>query len=237
VEIYLFRVDWLHSVDQGVGADLAGNVFEVLLPKLPGGNKAEKTMALNDKVQGFYKRNGTLDRIKDFNVNSFKRASATQPAKLKGCSAACVRAIIPFVQELADELCDDEVPQEKAIKSACKHLQFCYQALAKSSAACRDEALYSSSQAFALQFQALHLAGDGVQFRSKPKMHIFLELCSQPGVVPNGFWCYRDEDFGGPIARQSKMKGSWKNLTAYSGHAFDMFFMKNEIPGIVEVTV
>ena len=31
----LFRVDWLHAVDQGVGADFAGGAFEALLPKLP----------------------------------------------------------------------------------------------------------------------------------------------------------------------------------------------------------
>ena len=98
METYLFRVDWLHSVDQGVGADLARNVFEVLLPKLPGGNKRERCSALNDKLQAFYERNGTLDKIKSLDVNSFKRASATQPAKLKGCSAATVRAIIPFVK-------------------------------------------------------------------------------------------------------------------------------------------
>ena len=144
--------------------------------------------------------------------------------------------MIPFVQKLTEKLCDDSVPHEAAIKLAAKHLAHCYQALAQSSAPCRDEALYHSSQAFALQFHALHLVGDGVSWRSKPKMHLFLELCSQPGVRPNAFWCYRDEDFGGPIARQNKMRGRWRDLAAYSGHAFDMFCMKNPVPRIVAVT-
>ena len=39
VETYLFRVDWLHAVDAGVGADFAGNVFEAMLPKLPGSSQ------------------------------------------------------------------------------------------------------------------------------------------------------------------------------------------------------
>ena len=236
VETYLFRVDWLHSVDQGVGADFAGNVFEAMLPKLPGTNQEARCHALNDKIQAFYTRRGTEDKLKGFKHASFKRPSKNQPAKLKG-SASQVRAIIPFVKELAEEMGDDRVPQEAAIKIAARHLSHCYQALARSSASCRDEALYSSSQAFALQCYALYLAGDGVSFRSKPKTHPFLELCSQPGVVPNAFWCYRDEDFGGPIARQSRMRGMWKNLTAYSGHAFDMFFMKNPVPRIVAVTI
>ena len=235
VETYLFRVDWLHSCDQGVGADLAGNIFEALLPKLPGRNKEERCHSLNEKLQAWYERVGCDDRIKGLQEKFFKRPSKTQPPKLKG-SAAQVRAIIPFVQELADEHCDATVPLEAAMQTACKHLGHCYQALARSSAACRDEALYSSSQAFVSQYHALHLAGDGVAFRCKPKTHLFLELCSQPGVRPNAFWCYRDEDFGGPIARQSRMRGRWKNLTAYSGHAFNMFFMKNKIPRIVELT-
>ena len=235
VETYLFRVDWLHSVDAGVVADFAGNVFEAFLPKFEGTNKKARVKALNGKIQAFYERRGTEDKLKDFDFASFKRPSRNQPCNLKG-SASQVRALIAFVKELADELGDDAVPKEATIKSAATHLTHCYQALARSSASCRDEALYSSSQAFVSQNYALHLAGDGICFRPKPKTHIFLELCSQPGVVPNAFWCYRDEEFGGPIARQSKFRGRWKNLTAYSGHAFDMFFMKNKVPRIVAVT-
>ena len=234
VEIYLFRIDWLHAVDQGVGADFAGNLFEGMLHKLPGRNQDARCHALNGKAQAFYERRGTLDRIKVIKHTTFKRKHA-QPAKLKG-SAAEVRAIIPFLVEFAEEVGDAQVPREHAMQMAAKHLAHCYQALARSSAAVRDEAFYSSSQAFVLQYQALHQTGDGLSFRCKPKTHLFLEMCSQPGVTPNTCWCYRDEDFGGPIARQSKMRGSWKHLTAYSGHAFDMFFMKNPVPRIVAVT-
>ena len=235
VETYLFRVDWLHAVDQGVGADFAGNVFETLLPKLPGNNQRERCHILNGRIQKFYERRGTEDKLKCFEEASIKRPSKNQPAKLKG-GAAVVRNLIPFVKEFADDECDDSVPREAGIKIAATHLTHCYQALARSSACCRDEALYSSSQAFVSQVHALYLTGDGVSFRCKPKTHLFLELCSQPGVLPNAFWCYRDEDFGGPIARQSRFVGRWKNLTTYSRHAFDMFFMKNKVPRIVAVT-
>jgi hypothetical protein len=236
VKVNLFRVDWLHAVDQGVGADFAGGAFEALLPKLPGASKDARCHVLNDKLQAFYERRGVEDRVKVLKPNDFKRSTPNSPAKLKGCSAAEVRALIPFVKELAEELVDDSVPVEAAIKIAAQHLMHCYQALAKSSAASRQEALYFSSRDFVLQYHALHLAGDGVAFRCKPKTHLFLEMCSLPGVDPKSCWCYRDEDFGGPIARQSKMRGCWKNLTAYSGHAFDLFFMKNPVPRIVEVT-
>ncbi len=236
VETYLFRVDWLHAVDQGVGADFVGNVFESLLHKLPGSTIAKRCKALADKTWKYYAREGTQDQLKELKYKTFKRSSKNKPPKVKG-SAAQVRALIPFVKELAEDLVDDTVPKEVAIKVAARHLSNCYQALSNSSAACRDEAFYHSSRDFALQYHALYLTGDGVSFRAMPKTHLFLELCSQPGVVPNKFWCYRDEDFGGPVARQSKMKGRWRHLTAFSGHAFDMFAMKNPVPRIVEATL
>ena len=66
-----------------------------------------------------------------------------------------------------------------------------------------------------------------------PKMHLFLELCSA-GTEPQKFWNYRDEDFGGSIARQSRMKGSWKKMSAFCKHGLDMFKMKNKAPRIVD---
>ena len=235
VEIYLFRMDWLHAVDQGIGGDFAGNVFEAMLHKCPGGNIEERCHFISDMVQKFYERRGTEDQLAEFRHKTFKRPSNNQPAKLKG-SAAQVRALIPFLKEFMDELGDDAVPREAAMKTAARHLDHCYQALSKSSLPVRNEALYSSSQAFVQQVYALFLTGDGVAFRCKPKTHLFLELCSQAGVDPRASWCYRDEDFGGPVARQCKMRGRWKNLTAYTGHAFDLFFIKNPAPRIVAVT-
>ena len=234
-ETKLFRVDWLHCVDAGVGADFVGNVFEALFHKLEGNTIKEKCNTLNDKVQDFYERRRTPDRIKTINHDSFKRKSFNQPSKMKG-SAAQVRCLIPFVKEFIDEVGDDGVPREFAMKTAAKHLKDCYQCLSKSSDVCRDVALHSCSQAFVLQCEALHATGDGVAFRSKPKTHMFLEMCSQSGGVPTSCWCYRDEDWGGPIARQSRERGRWKHLTFYSRRVFDSFFMNNPVPRITKET-
>ena len=51
VETYLFRVDWLHAVDAGVGADLAGNVFEALLHKFPGNTIKTRCQAFSEELQ------------------------------------------------------------------------------------------------------------------------------------------------------------------------------------------
>ena len=109
----------------------------------------------------------------------------------------------------------------------------CYQALASTSSPCSHAALLNSSKLFALQYHALFVTvGDGVTWRVMPKMHLFLELCAE-GTEPQKFWCYRDEDFGGSVSKQSKMKGMWKKLVSYSKHALDMFQMKNPVPRIV----
>lgn len=35
----MFRVDWLHTVDVGVAADIAGNLLLMTISKMQGGNK------------------------------------------------------------------------------------------------------------------------------------------------------------------------------------------------------
>ena len=64
-------------------------------------------------------------------------------------------------------------------------------------------------------------------------MHLFLELCSSR-TEPQKFWNCRDEDFGGSVAKQSRMKGMWKKLNAFAAHGLDMYKMKNSAPRIVK---
>ena len=87
VETYLFRIDWLHAVDAGVGADLAGNVFEALLHKFPGNAIKARCQALNEELQMLYKRNDTEDRLKYFSNLSFKRPNPTCRIERICCSA------------------------------------------------------------------------------------------------------------------------------------------------------
>jgi hypothetical protein len=157
---------------------------------------------------------------------------ATLPPKLSG-SAAEVRALVKFGHLMAARFLDSADPMEQAVKSAAYHLFMCYQSLSYDSRAFAHETLHHSSKAFAGQFYALFLlVGDGRSWRVMPKMHLFLELCSE-GTEPQKFWCYRDEDFGGIIAKQSRMKGMWLNLLSFTKHALNMFAMKNPAPRIV----
>ena len=88
---------------------------------------------------------------------------------------------------------------------------------------------------FALQYVALHdfcNPLDDRAWRIKPKMHLFMHITSDSSI-PRLFWTYRDEDFGGSIGHQSKMRGCWKRIGAFMKHAVDLFAMKNPVPRLV----
>ena len=233
----IFRFDWLHAVDQGVAADFFGNALETLLPKMAGDNKAAKCQTLNRKLQAFYKRCKVQDKVKCLKLKHFKRPSATQPPKLKMVSAAEVRCMTPFIKELTQEFCSDDCPQEVTMRLAARKLEFCYIALAETSLPAREELLQTCSREFAQLYKALHQKStDGILWRPNPKMHQMLELCSEAGCDPTTSWCYRDEDAGGPISKVCRMRGRWNNLTYWSKHAFQMFYMKYPLPKIQEYT-
>ena len=122
------------------------------------------------------------------------------------CSAATCRALVPFVAQLCDELCDLNDPVEDAMHRAAH--QHVYDAL---SSACFDarQQMAHHGVRFARHYIALHdhLHGDDDRvWRLKPKLHLFLHLCLDGGD-PSKHWCYRDEGFGGTVARIAHRRG------------------------------
>ena len=234
---HLFKCDWLHCADQGVAADFLGNLFAYLVDKkMPGDTIRDRSVALGALMQPYYKENNVLDTLREFLPKTYhSEKKTTRPPRLKG-NAACTRALVPFGRLMANKFLADDVPLEAAMKAAARHLNNCYDSLRESSKPFCHDALYHSAKHFAIQYDALHEAcGSGVPWRPMPKMHMFLELCSA-GTEPQKFWNHRDEDFGGTVAKQSKMKGMWKKLAAFAAHGLDMFKMKNLAPRIMEHT-
>lgn len=232
VENTIFRVDWLHSVDQGVGADFLGNLFDMILGKLPGNNKDARCKALWEEMVNYYDVHRVADQLKGFSYKNIRSAMKDAP-KLRGCNAASCRSLIMFGDLMAKKYLDNGVPKEAAAREAAHHMLMVYQSLSQS-ATFRKDVMESSSMAFALHFAALRDASEDPAWRVKPKMHLFLEMCFQD-CRPNLFWTYRDEDFGGSIGHQSKMKGAWRRTFAYMKHALDLFAMKNSEPRLTSL--
>lgn len=55
IKLSCFKIDWLHVVDQGIGADYLGNLFKLLLPKMPGTNKEQRVNNLYLEITQYYK--------------------------------------------------------------------------------------------------------------------------------------------------------------------------------------
>ena len=232
VENTIFRQDWLHSVDQGVGADFLGNLFELIIAKLPGSDKEARCKALWGEMTTYYEVHKVQDRLKGFSYNNI-RSSMKKPPKLRGCNAASCRSLILFGDLMAKKFLDDGDPIEAAAKDAAHHLLMVYQSLS-SECTFRQEVMEESSTKFALQFASLRDVSEDPLWRCMPKLHLFIEMCSQD-CKPNLFWTYRDEDFGGSIGHQSRMKGCWKRTLAYMKHALDLFALKNPEPRLVQL--
>lgn len=202
----IFRMDWLHVADLGVTADFIGNFFHEVVQLFPGNNKKERCANLYQEALAFYDANSVQDRFDCLLPTHFEPKD--MPYKLKG-SAAKVRALVPFVWQLAQEMLDISVPKYAAMRQAAFHLKEVYSAL---SAGHPDPCATMNEHGvkFAVQYVGLHdyLNGaDDKAFRIKPKLHLFLHITSDSSL-PRLTWTYRDEDFGGSVARMARRRGN-----------------------------
>ena len=145
------------------------------------------------------------------------------------CSAAQMRALVPWLQDLSTDLLADDDPKEAAMKVAAHHLNECYKALSSNSIFF-DDILKRSSRLFAAQVVALEARSVGTRmWRIKPKLHLFLELASS-GSQPSKFWCSRDEDFGGACAHMARRRGGLAKPGPSSSTLLNRWRLRNPVP-------
>ena len=139
--------------------------------------------------------------------------------KLRG-SAAQVRALVPFGVQAANEYLDGTKEADVAAAAMICHLNACYCALSREEEHWKP-LLFDHSIAFGHQFVALESFFDddasvaAKLWKVKPKLHQFLELCSE-GSRPALFWGYRDEDFGGSFSKFGRRRGGLQSCRATS---------------------
>ena len=61
--INMFKLDWLHIMDLGVAADVAGNVLWLLQGKMPGANVKTRVSQLYLQIAKYYKETGVQDKL------------------------------------------------------------------------------------------------------------------------------------------------------------------------------
>ena len=222
VQSSIFLIDWLHVVDQGIGAVFLGGLFRTLLKKLPGANDDERCSALFLEVQAYYAANQVDSKLDNLTLNMLGKAGSP---KLRG-KAAEVRGLINFAVMVAREHLDPTNALEQTVLQAAIHLQACYQNLSRE--IYNREALSENCRKFCILMVALEQ--HSMYFSVKPKLHLFQELCECSEVNPSLTWCYRDEDFGGSLAAMSRVRGGANRAANVAKNVLEKFCASNRLP-------
>ena len=154
------------------------------------------------RIQELYKVYPGLACLDNLTVRMIKPEGA-RAAKMK-CYGAETKGLLPVVHHLVREmLCDDGV--DGSIKVGTEHLFACYQCLSATTPFAADR-LAEQCNRFAALYVALERVTDGA-FRTKPKLHIFQELCEMSlPARPGSSWTFRDEEFGGVLVGTARRR-------------------------------
>ena len=221
----IFRFDWLHVADLGVAPLFLGNLFFRLLQIIPGRSHKEKCAALYQEIQAYYEEQQVEDRFDSLLPTMFIHKK--KDYVLRG-SAAKIRHLVPFAAKITRELLTPADPVHDALIQAAHHLHETYRALS-STMANPCEHMKEHGLKFALQYVALHdhlNPGNPKAFRIKPKLHLFMHVTSDDSL-PARHWTYRDEDFGGSVARMARRRGGMLSCGKTALQVLQKFKLRN----------
>ena len=224
IETKCFRPDWLHVADLGVTADFIGNALKILEPLCPGPSRAARVSFLNIWMQDWYDRNHIEDRLNVLLPELFIQRN--KGYKLRA-GAAKARVLVPWIDHVCQVLLPPDDPIYGAVRAAASCLGKVYGCLREDSF--DAEVARDQSTRFALLWLALHDAQNGdddAAWRLKPKLHMFLHMCSD-GSRPARFWCYRDEEFGGGVARRARRRGGVLSAPSVSKTVLHRFWIQH----------
>ena len=221
----IFRMDWLHVADLGITPEFIGSFIAEVIEFFPGTNQKERCASLYEQILAHYEEEGVEDRF-DKLLPTF--IFDKDDYKLKG-SAAKVRALVPFIWRLAQAILDPQGdPKHNALYHAAYHLHMTYEALSEGHPEPQNS-MREHGIKFATQYVALHdlLNGQNEKsFKIKPKLHLFMHITSD-NSLPRLTWTYRDEDFGGSVARMARRRGGCLTCKVTSKTTLQKFKISN----------
>ena len=226
----LFRIDWLHAVDKGIAAFFLGSLFDLVVSfKDWGPNIDARCSMLWHRVQVFYRQHKVADRLNILKPSMFREKASTPELS---AGAAEVRALVPFAKELVDGWGSNITAEMATCKEAMGQLHECYTFLSEErQTELEAGGLLTAGLAFHDLVVSLH-KHNPARWGLRPKMHIFLELCRE-GSRPSLTWNYREESFGGSIARQSHQKGGKATAFAMTRGTLLRFCIREQFPRVV----
>ena len=226
----MFRLDWLHIMDQGVTQYFLGSLLSsiVRIPRYGRNMEARNLFLWKDLIEWYHVNDIKSDKIKNLKLNRYDH----KPPVFKG-SAAQVRKLVPWAQSLVDSWTkDDSTPVMMAMKAAMGCLSGCYACLTRDmNDDERHETLKSQTTRFAIQLVALHRENPD-RFFLAPKVHMMLEM-GQENSSPALVWNYREEDFGGSMSSLAIRRGGADTVLSTSSGALKRFMLQHEPPSLV----
>jgi len=194
----------------------------------------EKTRLLYGHMKRYYSANDVhnrLDRLIPSMIWDPKRKKAP---KLR-TKAAEARALISFGRLIAEQVLDKGNALEHTMIEASKRLEMCYSHLSEQTY--NAEGLKKASVEFCSLYAARTAQADNQKdWRFKPKFHLMQELCERTDdttVPPSQHWTYRDEDFGGSLARMGHKRGGPGSPAAQAKSILLKFAARHQLPTIV----
>ena len=229
----IIRPDWLHCADLGVTPKFIGNVFldAVASPHyFEGSTQKARVKSLWRDIQKEYLEHNIEDRLSTLTLKKI-RPDKKGP-HLSG-TAACIRALVPYTRKLAARMASIvDSPVNRCIAQAALRLKLCYDGLS-STTAFNEQLMKDNGKQFLLQYGALRKLVRQTSAKSKryhivPKFHLFLHLIEAEGN-PALRWTYRDEAFGGTLARMARRRAGKNTAQGMSTRVLNNFRIKEPL--------
>ncbi|CAE7362648.1 unnamed protein product [Symbiodinium sp. CCMP2592] len=227
-------LDWLHIVDLGVGADVIGNLFWLLITSnvyFPGSNKEQRLVRLWQRIRDFYKQFRPPSVLDNLTLEMIRREGASKKPKLKAKGGEC-RYLVPFAFEISREFMQ-AYPEDGTMRLVAGLFALLFQLQKRISAV--DEVFDHEKAAeecrrFCVLYQTLQEQSPFPFWQMKPKVHLMeemLEYQTEQHGNPRDYWTYRDESWCGYWAKASKRRGG-KNTSSTNAKNFLLRFLASD---------
>ena len=214
-------------------ADFLGNfLLWTLLPKMAGCNQGEKIRSLFVLIEACYAENPVQQKYNNLAIKMLQKKKSTPP-KLRG-RASEVKCLVPFAKQASEAFCNSNDPVEDTVKVAAAHSNNLYQIVfAKeqfNAQAMKEESF--KVRTLLRPLEAFHSGAGGNKWRPKPKLHLMGEICEKQTDCPIDHATYRDEDWGGAMARWAKRRAGYNSVASTSRNALTKFCANNRLPAL-----
>ena len=220
------KVDWMHTVDEGVGAFTSGQVLKELAKHHTGSSMDSRVEELWKSLEKLYKEKKIPGekRLKKLTVLDISKPKKAPELDKK---AAEVRYFCPHLVDLANEKSLHEGSMhDRAVQKAAKYCSLTYVHMEHFHATELVKAGRKLiSQYMALEQETMEQDEDDTKtWRLKPKFHLFSHLLDEvaAGNHPRNTWNYRDETFAGTMQKLYAAKGG----NAKPGKAAEKLLLK-----------